>query len=174
MRDAAENSTVQMHIPALDDLVKLSLNLGPEEDVRFVVREAMTRIRTISARVRELAMLRTKYLTKIGKSTHSSFGFGGEEQEIVCTLNAGVTVVLRLSPDCPILEGSVYMDQIVGIGGWDAHVLDSIRDTVTADSYMGPLALMDALVQEIERVEKEDGISMPRTPKLPTKQRTLV
>lgn len=63
--DPETKSFVQMNIPALDDLVRLAKNMGSVDDLRFLLREAMARIRTITARVEELAILRTRFLTKI-------------------------------------------------------------------------------------------------------------
>jgi len=169
--DPETKSSVQMNIPALDDLVRLSRNLGSVEDLRFLLREAMARIQTITARVDELAILRTRFLTKIGKIQYHDYSFGGEDQEIVCSLNEGITAVLRLSPDCPMIDGSVFLDQIVGVGGWDMDVLDRIKDRVNAQpNCKGPLAIMEALAKEIRRVQEEDGVLLPGTPSMPARK----
>ena len=74
-------------------------------------------------------------------------------QEIVCSLNyAQMTAVLRLTPDCPVAPDSAYLDQLVGLGGWDAAVVDSIRQTVSRQQpYSSPVAIVRALKQEIRR-----------------------
>lgn len=168
--DPETKSSVQVNIPNLDDLVRLGSKLGSVEDLRFVLRETMARIQTITARVNELAILRTRFLTKIGKIQYHDYSFGGEDQEIVCSLNEGITAVLRLSPDCPMIDGSVYLDQIVGVGGWDMDVLDRIKDRVNAQpNCKGPLALMEALVKEIRHVQ-EEGVTLPRTPSMPARK----
>lgn len=168
----ASGTVVQMRIPPLDDLVRLSANLGPVGGLQFLLRETMSRIKTITARVSELGLLlrRTRYLTRIGESSRFDYGFGGENQEIVCSLNEGVTVVLQLSPDCPMVDGSVYVDQIVGTGGWDQQVIDQILDSVNSGPCRGPLMLMDALVKEIERLKTEEGLVLPRTPSMPARK----
>lgn len=172
VQDPESNSSVQMNIPALDDLVRLCSNLGSVEDLRFLLRETMARIQTITARVDELALLRTRFLTKIGKlQTTNDYSFGGQEQEVVCSLNEGITAVLRLSPDCPMLDGSILLDQIVGVGGWDVAILDRIKDRVNASpNCKGPLALMETLVKEIRRIQTEEGISLPGTPSMPARK----
>jgi hypothetical protein len=166
-QDADTPGSVQMNIPSLDDLVRLSANLGSVEDLRFLLREAMTRIRTITARVDELAILRARYLTKIGKLQYHDYSFGGQEQEIMCSLNECITAVIRLTPDCPLEEGSARLDQLVGLGGWDKAILESIENSVP--HCKGPLALMETLVNEICRL-KENGMELPKTPSMPSRK----
>ena len=165
--------TVSVTIPPLDDLVSLAANLEPVEDLRFVLRESLARIRILSARMNELALLRQKYLTKITDPAKNKvqYGFGGEDQEILCSLGSQVTVVLRLTPDCPILKGSVYIQRIVGCGGWEENVLQRIKVKVNEMKMSGPVELMDALVEEIDRVVKEEGVKMPKTPVLPSRRK---
>jgi len=165
--------TVSITIPPLDDLVALAANLEPVQDLRFVLRESLARVRILSARMNELAMLRTKYLTKITDPAKNKvlYGFGGEDQEIFCSLGSQVTVVLRLTADCPILKGSVYIQRIVGCGGWEDSVLQRIKTKVNDKRMSGPVELMDALVEEIDRVVQEDGVKMPKTPVLPSRRK---
>lgn len=165
--------TVSITIPPLDDLVALAANLEPVQDLRFVLRESLARVRILSARMNELAMLRTKYLTKITDPAKNKvlYGFGGEDQEIFCSLGSQVTVVLRLTADCPILKGSVYIQRIVGCGGWEDSVLQRIKSKVNDKRMSGPVELMDALVEEIDRVVQEDGVKMPKTPVLPSRRK---
>ena len=165
--------TVSITIPPLDDLVSLAANLEPVQDLRFVLRETLARIRILSARMNELAQLRTKYLTKITNPSRNkvNYGFGGEDQEIFCSLPSQVTVVLRLTADCPILKGSAYIHQIVGCGGWEDAVLQRIKARVNEKRSMGPMDLMDNLVEEISRAEQEDGVKIPKTPTLPKRKK---
>jgi hypothetical protein len=156
-----------MDIPSLDDLVRLSANLGSVEDLRFLLRETMTRIRTITARVNELAILRTRYLTKIGRLHYHDYSFGGQDQEIMCSLNECITAVIRLAPDCPLEEGSARLDQLVGVGGWDTEILESIEKNIP--HCKGPLQLMQVLMSEIRRLE-ENGVQVPQTPSMPSRK----
>ena len=158
--------TVSITIPPLDDLVSLAANLEPGQDLRFVLRESLARVRTLSARMNELAYLRTKYLTKITNPAKNKvlYGFGGEDQEILCSLDSQITVVIRLTANCPILKGSAYIQRIVGCGGWESAVLQKIKSKVNEHRPSGPVDLMETLVDEIARVVKEDNIKIPGTP----------
>lgn len=164
-----QSHPLELSIPDLVDLVQLCTKMGPVEDLRFLLREARGRIRAISARVEELSVLRAKYLTKMGGLRHSGHSFGGEDQEIVCSIKEGVTVVLKLTPDCPLVNGSVYVDQIIGVGGWDQGVLDDIKSSMNDLRCRSPLQLMDALKEELTRLEKSDDFSLPKTPQMPTR-----
>ena len=143
------------------------------DDLRFVVRETQGRIRAAVGRAAELDRLRSTYLTRIGPVPRDS-----DEQEVVCSLPAGVTAVLRLCADCPLAAGAAYMGQIVGVGGWDQADLDAIRDRVNSMGHCGPVGLMDALVDEIQRKttsgvtrEEEDRtVELPKTPTLPVRR----
>ena len=85
---------VQGKIPPLDDLVEISRQLPEREDLRFIIRETTARIRAVKSRVDELVMLRKKYAITIEN--------GGEK--IFCSLNEGVTAIMRLSADCPMVR----------------------------------------------------------------------
>jgi hypothetical protein len=170
IKSSVAQEPLQLHIPEIHDLVRLSSNLGPVEDLRFLLRETMARVRAYSARVDELAVLRSKYVTKIGKIQHSSHSFGGEDQEVVCSVHEGITVVLRLTPDCPVVSGSSHVDQIVGVSGWEQAVLDEVKDTINAARCRGPLQLMELLKQELERLQKENGVALPSTPSMPQRR----
>ncbi|GFH48192.1 hypothetical protein CTEN210_04668 [Chaetoceros tenuissimus] len=160
--------TVSITIPPLNDLVALAANLEPVQDLKFLLRESLARIRTLSSRLNELALLRTKYLTKITDPTKNKikYGYGGEDQEIFCSLKSQITAVLRLSADCPILKGSVYIQRLVGCGGWSESVLQKIKNKVNDQRFHSPVDLMDFLVEEIDRVVEKDGVKMPKTPVL--------
>ena len=164
--------TVSISIPPLDDLVSLAANLESVQDLRFVLRETLARIRILSSRVNELAALRKKYLTKITNPAKNkvNYGFGGEDQEVLCSLESQVTVVLRLTADCPILKGSVYIQKIVGCGGWEDAVLQRIKSKINEMRFNIPVDLMDTVVEEIARSVKEDGLKIPKTPVLPRRK----
>lgn len=164
------DQSLELSIPGLDDLVQICSTLGPVDDLRFLLREIMARIRIHKARVQELTVLRKEYLTKIGKLYHSVDSFGGRDQEIVCSLPEGVTVVLRLTPDCPMVPGSVKVDQIVGIGGWDEGLIESLKVAVNVSMCRGPRDMMKVLVAEIQRLQA-DGMELPKTPTLPQRSK---
>jgi len=159
------DDTLEWNIPSLEDLVQVSSSLGPVEDLRFVLRETMARIRIHQARVQEFTTLRKLYLTKIGKLPD-----GGQDQEIVCSLQEGITVVLRLSPDCPLVLGSVTVDQLVGIGGWEYSVMETLQESTNRQMCFGPISIMEVLMGEIKQLQAK-GISIPTTPTLPQRHK---
>ena len=159
---------VTLAIPPPDDLIHLSRNLPPPEDLRFVVRECVARVRALTLRAEELVLLRTTYLTKIAP-LQSGTSLAEKFQEVVCSLPQGITVMFRLSPDCPLLVGSVIVDQIVGVGDWDSTVLEVFKNSVNARGCRGPMEAMDFLVKELKRAETEGLLTMPQTPKLPSR-----
>ena len=169
----ASAATVEVHIRQPADLVALAANLAPVDDLRFVVRETQARIRAAALRAEELAVLRGSYLTRIGPAPRDA-----EEQEVVCSLSQGITVVLRLSGDCPLTEGSCYIGDIVGVGGWKQSDLDGVKKAVSRNAFASPVVLMDSLKQEIQRVtthgmrgeEEDKTIELPKTPVLPTRR----
>ena len=170
---AAAAGAVEVHIRQPTDLVELAANLAPVDDLRFVVRETQARIRAATLRSEELAVLRGSYLTRIGPAPRDA-----EEQEVVCSLSQGITVVLRLCGDCPLTEGSVYIGNIVGVGGWKQSDLDGVKRAVSKKAFASPVTLMDSLKQEIMRVtthgmrgeEEDKTIELPKTPVLPTRR----
>ena len=171
--DGASAATVEVHIRQPADLVALAANLAPLDDLRFVVRETQARIRAAALRAEELAVLRGSYLTRIGPAPRDA-----EEQEVVCSLSQGITAVLRLCGDCPLTEGSCYIGDIVGVGGWKQSDLDGVKKAVSRNAFASPVALMDSLKQEIQRVtthgmrgeEEDKTIELPKTPVLPTRR----
>lgn len=161
---------LEMKIPDMTDLVRLAENLPAGEDLRFVLRETMARITVTKARVAELALLKTLALTKIGKSYHTGNSFGGEDQDVVCSLNdEQMTVVLRLTPDCPVSAGSVYMEQLVGCGGWKDEKVQEIKENIHAQQFSSPVALLRAVKAEIARMAQA-GMVLPRTPTMPVRR----
>lgn len=125
---------IQLPVPKLDDLVRLSQSMKPVESLRFVLREATARIMCLQARVRELTVLQQEFGGQEGLALSSLLSedddnenhidgtdFGGRFQDVACRLEtkgnaenqaATVGVVLRMTPDCPLLAGSVYIEQI--------------------------------------------------------------
>lgn len=167
-----DNKVLKLTIPPLDDLVKLCAMFPTGEDLRFLTRETIARIRTIEARVVELAVLHNNVLTRIASCQPNPDGFGGEEQEVVCSLKECITVVLRLTADCPNVPGSVYISQIVGVAGWEDETVEEIRENVSKQAFQTPWSLIQAIQNEIGRLLKDEGLKLPGTPALPLRKKT--
>ena len=163
-------SRVQLDIPDLTDIVRVSNNRQWQDDnLQFVVREIIARCTIIERRVVLLSDLQSIVVTKIGRlyDSDSESSFGGEDQEVVCSFNdEQITVLLRLTPDCPLVRGSVYIDQMVGFGGWDPEEVDKLKDSVNAKGFKDPVSLIRTLQDDIHQLQ-ETGVKFPLTPSLP-------
>ena len=140
-----------LSLPALDDLVEVAkTTLGPAEDVRFLVREALARIRILQERVNDLAELRQTVLTRV------------VGDQMVCSLPEGISVVLRL------YELVVRIDQIVGVGGWEPEIIEQIRAGID-ETNATPKSILQQIQEHIERLKQEGKV--PPTPKMPIKKK---
>mmetsp|Transcript_28071 Transcript_28071/g.56414 ORF Transcript_28071/g.56414 Transcript_28071/m.56414 type:complete len:551 (-) Transcript_28071:145-1797(-) len=165
----SQKQTVSIVIPPLDDLVKWSRSLESSQGIRFVLVETMARIRTLDARVAELTHLRQNYAAQVYdiETNLESAQFGGAEQEVVCAINEGITVALRLTVDCPLVPGSVYISELFGVGGWEEEKLAALKKVVDERRCKGPVEVMEVMVKEIRRRRHEEGWAIPLTPSLP-------
>jgi len=165
----SQKQTVSIAIPPLDDLVKWSRSLESSQGIRFVLVETMARIRTLDARVAELTHLRQNYAAQVYdiETNCESAQFGGAEQEVVCAINEGITVALRLTVDCPLVPGSVYISELFGVGGWEEEKLAALKKVVEERRCKGPVEVMEVMVKEIRRRRHEEGWAIPLTPSLP-------
>ena len=171
--NASNTASFDMEIPGLEDLVKVAAQFEPAEGIKFIVQETKARIRALGQRANELSTLRTRYLTKIGRLYYPADGFGGEDQEVVCSLeDEGITVVLRLTPDCPIVRGSVYIDQIVGLGGWKEDSLSAVKDSINNALPRSPVKLVEMLTAKIKSLVDDGKVELPNTPLLPLRMKT--
>jgi hypothetical protein len=157
-------------VPHLDDLVRLTEQMAPAESIRFVLAEAMGRLSILQARAVEFAALSDLVTTlQIGEytcGTADDNGFGGDDQDVTCTIPTGlsvgkkqlVKVVLRLTPDCPLVQGSVYIDQMLVQGGDDSKATtDAAFETLTNDMnakrFASPVELMQAVRTAIQEID---------------------
>lgn len=165
----SQKQTVSIAIPPLDDLVKWSRSLESSQGIRFVLVETMARIRTLDARVSELTHLRSNYAAQVYdiESSPESSRFGGAEQEVVCAINEGITVALRLGVDCPLVPGSVYISELFGVGGWEEEKLVVLKKVVEERRCKGPVEVMEVMIDEIRKRRNKDGWAIPLTPSLP-------
>jgi len=159
---------VRLDIPRLSDLVGLADGLAPGENLRFVLHEACSRVNAIHRRAEDLLKLQSEAITKIGKIVPSN-SFGGHDQEIVCTLEEErIAIVLRLTPDCPIVQDSVHIQQLVEIGGWDEAVVQSMMNELRSKQFQSPLQVVAALKEHVCGLVAR-GIKLPPTPSLPSR-----
>lgn len=176
----SQKQAVEVTIPPLDDLVSWSHSLeSSSHGIRFILLETMARIRTLEARVVELSKLRERYAAHVYDVDSSStlmnhrYGGGGAEQEVVCAINEGITVALRLGSDCPLVPGSVYISEIFGLGGWDDDKLKTLKSVVLNSRCRGPVEVMQCLTMEIRKRCREEGWVVPTTPTLPRGKRSV-
>jgi hypothetical protein len=145
-----EDNDFSLSMDSLDDLVQVAkTTLGPPHDMRFIIRETLARIRIQKNRVNDLALLRRHVLTKI---------VGGDQ--IVCSLNDGIVIVMRL------YEHWVRVEQIVGVSGWNQATTDKIQEAITQDENATPTSIVQQVQAEVERLKK-GGVVNPRTPIMP-------
>jgi hypothetical protein len=144
------DASFSLPLEALDDLVQVAkTSLGPPHDLRFMVREALARLRIQKDRLNDLAVLRQNVLTKV---------VGGDQ--VVCSLNDGIVVVMRL------YERWVRVEQVVGVSGWDSETTEKIQASLTVDERSTPTSIVEQVQKEVERLQ-EAGVVKPGTPKLP-------
>jgi len=165
----AQKQAVDVTIPPLDDLVTFCQSLeSSSHGIRFILVETLARIRTLEARVVELTKLRERYAAQVyDVEATADMNHYGAEQEVVCAINEGITVALRLGADCPLIPGSVYVSEIFGVGGWTEDKLNVLKNVVLKNRCKGPVGVMECMVKEIRKRSKEDGWVVPATPKLP-------
>ena len=169
----SQNKSQEVTIPPLNDLVSFSQSLeSSSHGIRFILVETLARIRTLEARVVELSKLREQYAAQVydvesSASVVEMNKYGGAEQEVVCAINEGITVALRLGADCPLIPGSVYVSEIFGVGGWEETKLNVLKDVVVKKRCRGPVGVMECIVKEIRKRSKEEGWVVPATPSLP-------
>ena len=165
----AQKQSVDVTIPPLDDLVTFCQSLeSSSHGIRFILVETLARIRTLEARVVELTKLRERYAAQVyDVEATADMNHYGAEQEVVCAINEGITVALRLGADCPLIPGSVYVSEIFGVGGWTEDKLNVLKNVVLKNRCKGPVGVMECMVKEIRKRSKEDGWAVPATPSLP-------
>lgn len=154
-QDTARKESLSLKLGSLDDLVQIAkTTLSPPHDLRFFVRETLARIRIQQARVQDLNILRQQVLTKIHNGN-----------QIVCSLNEGIIVVMRL------YERHVRVEQIIGVSGWTEAATQRIHDAIPADDVfhpMKPTEVFQCVLQEMEGL-KSDG-KYPQTPHFPVRK----
>jgi hypothetical protein len=147
--DDKKTSSFSLPLESLEDLVQVSKStLGPVDDLRFVVREAMGRIRTLQQRVLDLDAARQHVLTKV------------VGDQVVCSWNDGIVVVLRY------FDHLVKVEQVVGVGGWETGKIQELQQVLQS------LTSLNEIVETVQtqiQEWKQQGVH-PGTPTLPKKK----
>ena len=104
--------------------------------------------------INDLAVLRCHVLTKVV----------GTDQ-IVCSLNDGIVIVMRLYDDL------LRVEQIVGVSGWDTATTTKILESIAKDENHTPTSVVQHVQVEIERL-KQGGMN-PRTPTMPKRREAM-
>mmetsp|Transcript_4249 Transcript_4249/g.10254 ORF Transcript_4249/g.10254 Transcript_4249/m.10254 type:complete len:486 (+) Transcript_4249:123-1580(+) len=154
--DDIRQEQFSLPLDPLDDLVQTAkTSMGPPHDLRFVVRETCARIRNIQNRVDDIALLRRRVLTKVV----------GNDQ-VVCSLNEGIVIVMRL------YDQWVKVEQIVGVSGWNDSTTKKIQEVVSKrDETWTPNLVVELVQKEVERLKAQDGLVLPKTPVLPLRRK---
>jgi hypothetical protein len=163
---------ITIRLPNLEELVKYTgtntMKMMPgNECARFVIREAMMQIRAAEARETELTILFSEFpqvtdtssTVASGQSSSPSLASHMESLQVATSSTAFGTVVatLHLSSECPLVRGSVYLEQLAGVaaensddsGDRDTTVLENIKQKINEKKFMSPVALMQAVRDEL-------------------------
>jgi hypothetical protein len=191
-----EDMVVQLRIPNFDDIVQyVNMTCTKGENLRVLLREIIARLTMMEERVQMFTELYEEpnvvstigpFCTTVnntnGTSSTDSTSTGTSnsnsngtttmlhDQEVVCSLNyPPMTVVLRCTGDCPLLENSIYIDELHGLGsGWDQNIVQGIVSRIH-DQYKcsRPKQIIYAIRTEIQILVKEQQFVIPCTPRLP-------
>jgi len=136
---------VTCEMPLLGDVITASKGLSPPADVRFVVREASSRVKAAIRRAKDVANLASSYSVKMNKNL----------DELVITLNDNITAVMQLNNDYPLLPGSCYFAQIRANGGHVSHdVLEQFRIKANANRFDDCIRATNALAAGIAQIQQ--------------------
>lgn len=139
---------ITLPIPVLTDLVTLAEHMPRTKGLAFVIEETKSRIEMIHERASELCCLVLDECFQLEKSSSASNSYGRCDHEVVCALpEYGVKALMRMTPDCPRLSGSVYLDQISGPNLDELqNILESLRKTL----HKRPVDLLRELKKALE------------------------
>ena len=85
--------------------------------------------------------------------------------QVVCSLNDGLVIVMRL------YDQWVKVEQVVGVTGWEKSTTDKILEVVSRkDESCTPSLVVELVLKEVERLKIQDGLVLPKTPVMPRKK----
>lgn len=133
--------SMSLPLPNMEDMVESSNQV--QDGLRFVIRETMGRLTTLKARVADLAVLQQQV-----SDLHIGMVEGcWDEQDVSCNVG-DVQVIMRLTPDCPLLPGSASLDQLIS-ETWETSQLRGIQDRLYEQNFQSPVDIVQALQKEM-------------------------
>jgi hypothetical protein len=149
--DAHRTETIELPIPVLDDLVELAQPHPRSKALTFVIKETVARIEMIHERADELCNLVAEKTVRIQKAFSTSNSYGRCDHEVVCSLpDHDVQVLMRMTPDCPRIPGSVYVNQIVGANGEESKDLQDLLLSSRKGLHKRPIDLLRDLQRGLD------------------------
>ena len=179
---------------------------GGGENLRVVLREILARITMVKERVEMFTKLQQEpvvvatigpFCTTTSNSVSSTTTTTMlHDQEVVCSLNdPPMTMVLRCTGNCPLMDDSIYIDQLHGIGSGWGDIPSRIHEkllpqsqrssstendgggaaTATLDAtknmkqyrFRTPLDIIHAVREEVQLCMHQQQFVLPDTPRLP-------
>lgn len=125
----------------IDDIVEAARS--GDRDVRFIVREVVSRVQCYAARAAHVDKLRRRYTTSYAPMAST----------LTFSLPAGVAVTVRLTHDYPKPTAGLHVIRLDGIGGWRATALRKLRDELNDDHISSAITLADRLQARLEAME---------------------
>ena len=105
--------TIELPIPALNDLVSLAQPLPRPKGLAFVIQETVSRIEMIQERAEELFRLISNKNYRMHHNRPATNNYGRCDHEVSFIIpEHNVKVFVLMTPDCPRVPGSVYLEKI--------------------------------------------------------------
>lgn len=134
---------ILLPIPVFDDLVGLAQPQPRPKALAFVVQEIAARIEMIQERAEELVALFSNKSFRLINSSSSPNDYGRCDHEVVISIpEYDVKVLMRMTPDCPRIPGSVYLDDI---SGPNKDKLQEILESTRKPLHKRPVDLLEEL-----------------------------
>jgi hypothetical protein len=142
------------------------MNLIPwktaKERLSYFLLETVNTLTALEKRASELFKLSQEpdVLTKIPPILANG------DQEIICSMTfLQLSFSLHLTSSCPIASPSVFIKEFAGFGGWKEEIVEQLSTFLRSKEFASPLALVNALKGEVKRMEEEEGLQIPETPR---------
>lgn len=133
-----------------------------EERVNHFFLDTVNMLDALEKRADELFKLsqQSDVLTKIPKVQDDG------DHEIVCSMtHLQLSFSLHLTRDCPLSSPSVFLKEFVGFAGWEHETVEHLKTFLHSHDFSSPLGFVEALKAEVSRMEQEEGLTIPATPR---------